>query len=184
MCVSNLKLKNVLTEVIFNAQKWWRMDGFASIETIICMCCLYTKAYLVRLLLSSFYHYYVLMKTCFDNLTCCKLFDSFGKACLNKHSINIFVSLNISQVLKLTPWKQMRQWFMKNLWYVDGVLSIRNITKLWSTDNTFKLVSVLFTTCQHKCTQSLLVPFSSCYVFPSFPKLKPVQIFLLGQGSD
>lgn len=155
MCVSNLKFKNVLTEVIFKAQKWWRMDGFASIETIISMCCLYTNAYLVRLLLSSLYHCYSLMKTFLDNLTCCKLFDSFAKACLcclclSKRSINILcLFLNISQALKLTPWKQMRQWFMKNLWCVDGALSIRNITKLWSTDNTFKLVSVLFTTRKH-----------------------------------
>lgn len=71
----------------------------------------------------------------------------------------------------------MRQWFMKNLWYVDGALSIRNITKLWSTDNTFKLVSVLFTTCKHHVPKRLLVPFSGCYGFPSFPKLNPVQIF-------
>lgn len=40
----------------------------------------------------------------------------------------------------------MRQWFMENLWYVDGPLSIVNIIKLWSADNIFQLVSVLFTT--------------------------------------
>lgn len=50
---------------------------------------------------------------------------------------------NVFQVSNSTPWRWERRWSMKRFGYTESGSSTRETISHWSTDNTFKLVSVL-----------------------------------------